>query len=310
MPIVYLCAMRRSVSSSLAFAAFLGLETLTGCATSEQPQEKVRAQRESEYVEGVENVQWLPALTLSPLSAAAGRRGNTQQGIQDLQELVKAADGAEAWIEFPQAHLWVDVGGRSTEYDLSDWIAHGESFVLVPGAVKMNYTALSTLLNANKIQFAEARLWHLRPQKTITAVYGAALQAFMQKEVDPQQLEFVLSVTGAFPLSNEFYALLNRANDLRTTGISMHYSEAFCSPAGIVVITPTEDGKDLAASLSQEGLLGQLRKIWQDAAKHIPQLPQYVRNNPQEIESYKKRTVESFCKRLTNKYVTFEYRNY
>ena len=300
--------MRRSIPASLAFATVLGLETFVGCATSEQQQEKVRAQREAEYVEGVAQVQWLPTLVVNESGKQMGRKGNTREGIKDLQALVNIADRAGVWLEFPQAQYWIDVRGRSSEYDLADWIAHEDNLILVPGAVKINYTTLSTLLNANKIQLAEARLWHLRPQKTVDAVYNAALRAFMKKEVDQQQLEFMLSVTGAFPLATEFYTFLNRAQDIRRAGVGLHYSEAFCSSSGIVVVTPTEDGKDLAASLSQEDLMEQLRRIWKESAKHIPQLPQYVRQNPQELESYKKRTVESFCKRLTNKYVTFEYR--
>ena len=302
--------MRKISSFSLSFATFLGLETVIGCTSQGLPPEQVRAEREANYVEGIDNVQWTPVLEVNKTQGLSGKKGDTQEGMKDLKNLVNTAETAGAWLELPRTHHWISIRGRPSEYNLADWISyHGES-IMVPGGVKINYTMFSSILNKNKIQLTETRMWHLRPQSTLTNVYNAALKTLMKEEVNPQQLDFSLTITGAFPLPEEFYLMLNRALDTRSIDSRIQYSEALCSPAGIVIITPTEDGKDLVASLTPEDLVQQLRAVWKTSAKHIPQLPQYVRNNTQECASYKKRTVQEFCKRLTNKYVIFEYRSY
>ena len=300
---------------SFATMSIIGLESLIGCSIPSQTNQ-TREQREAYYVEGLESIKWMPHLIVNTDSAIkTGRIANTQEGIEDIKELALTAEAEEVWCQLPQSNHWVEVGSRYAPQLLSEVLPFTQSEGMIDGFVKVNNLYLSQIINKNKINLTELRLWHLRPKSTEEKVSKTYLEYIKKQnpsitEQEQNNYKFQTAISTAIPSHTDYRAMLSRAIDIWKQNTEMNYSEAFCSSYGIITLAPTEQGIIFRSAFSIQELTAAVQTFYKTTIIPFPELPAYLSKKDtadKEVENYIKTSIELLCKQMNNQYINISF---
>lgn len=267
----------------------------------------------------LENIHWLPKLTVNRESHKTGRQCGWEEGLKDIKEIVKTATDEEAWMYIDQKKMWIEVGKNLTAEEAAEnlkklGIQAGN--YIFGGQVQVDMNYLVNFLSQNKYKLKDVRLLHIHPEASDRARakrYDATFEKANGKPA-PEQIKEVnliyASIVGSLPAETDILPMVLRARRASILIGPSKYSEYVGSSCGITGLLLAGDGSLLDPSTKQDDIAAKIAQSKREVELKIPLETFSKGPSSPEVQKFKEEFLGQTCNDWSKSEMFFVYSPY